>query len=153
MSRSQQSAPQSPSGRASPISLDEQDRIIRNYFLLVAEEEDSWCPHCGEPLRFQLHYGQQGGRVRVQCPDCGSGFEWEQTRPPRPFKALHLKYFLQRHGNGQPLRCPIDDSAITAMEFCDGVLEFRCPYCNRHGRTGQSDSSDPRIGNQLLQLT
>ncbi len=153
MSRSQQSASRSPVGKASPISREQQDRIIRNYFLSIAEEEDSLCPQCGEPFRFQIGYGRQGGRVAVSCSDCGSGFQWKQAQPVRPFKALHLEYFLERHSSGRPLHCPIDDSAITALEFSDGVMEFRCPYCNRQGRTGQQGPSDPKIGNQLIQLT
>ena len=151
MSRNQR--PRQPDHADRSFDAGQKDRIIRNFFRAASEPEDSLCPCCGEPLQFRLLYRQPGGgRIRVLCPDCGSGFEWRQSRPARPFSKLQLAYFVERHQQGEVLRCPIDDSAVTTVEFGRGIMEFRCPYCNRVASTAGPDSDGPRNGNQLIQL-
>ena len=118
-------------------SEQEKDQIIREYFGPAGVEENPRCPHCGEVLRFDSDYrtDSPGFRVDVACPDCGAGFTWEQSKPEQPWKPLHLAYFVERYKLSDVLRCPVDDCYVVYAEFSDGVLEFRCPYCNRRGKS------------------
>ena len=117
-------------------SEQEKDEIIRDYFGPLGDEENPRCPCCGEILQFKSNYGSGADclEIRVSCPDCKGHFTWEQNQPEQPWKPLHLQYFVERYKINQPMRCPFDDCYVTCAEFADGVLEFRCPYCNQRGR-------------------
>lgn len=118
---------------------EEKDQIIREYFGPAGAGENPRCPFCGEVLDFDSGFRSDisAFRIRVSCSDCGAGFVWEQHRPEQPWRPIHLQYFLERYRLGDVLRCPLDDCSVAYTEFSDGVIEFRCPYCNRRGRTRQ----------------
>ncbi len=114
----------------------DQDQIIREYFGPTGVGETPLCPQCGETLQFDSRYPSHGSgiRIEVSCPNCQRQFMWEQTQPEQSWKPLHLEYFLERIQSGALPRCPIDDCYVTHVDFGDGVLEFRCPCCNRRGK-------------------
>lgn len=110
----------------------ETDQIAREFF---AGNESPLCPRCGEELLFRLDYElDRRPRLRMSCVGCGLRFSWRQEGPPGEWEPLHMTYFVERVAQGQVPRCPIDDSGISFAEFEGGILEFRCPYCNRRGR-------------------
>ena len=115
----------------------EKDEIIRDYFGPPGADENPRCLMCGEVLRFEIL--SQGGsgkfQISVSCPDCRANFSWEQSQQQQPWKSLHLQYFLERYRADDPIRCPLDDCYVIYTEFSDSVVEFRCPYCNRRGKT------------------
>lgn len=120
-------------------SEDEKKAVIRSHFGAQTEEKQPACPHCGEELWVTSNYRAEEGRIEifVHCPDCGGRFSWIQERSPQPWKPIQLAYLEERYRAGEVPRCPADDCRVTILEFSDGVLEFRCPYCNRRGRTQQ----------------
>ncbi len=116
----------------------ERDQIIREYFGPAGVKENPSCPRCGELLEF--HSGFRGDprshyRIEVGCPDCGGTFAWEQRHLVQPWKLLHMAYFVECYHLGEIPRCPLDDCYLIHSKYSDGVLEFRCPYCNRRGKT------------------
>ena len=116
-------------------SQEEKDEIVRDYFGPSGAEETPRCPHCGELLQFDTRHIPDGHfQMQVSCPDCQAAFSWEQTGQEQPWKPLYLNYFTERYQLNETIRCPIDDCYITYAEFSDGVVEFRCPYCNRRGK-------------------
>ena len=117
----------------------EKKQIIRDYFGPEGQGEKSLCPRCGETLQFDSSYQTDRADVRIQvsCPDCQTKMTWEQTEPEQPWNPLHLEYFVERFKVGDVPRCPIDDCYVNYTEFSDGVLEFRCPCCNRRGKVGR----------------
>ncbi len=122
----------------------EKDEIILEYFGTPGSEGAAQCPRCSEALQFKTsvipYFGLQ---VTVRCPVCEISFDWSQPQPERPWKELHLSYFVERYTMGEVLRCPFDDSYVTYAEFSDSVLQFNCPYCNRRGKVklGSTDDS------------
>ena len=116
-------------------SPQEKEEIVRDYFGPSGAEEAPRCPHCGDLLQFSIQHAP-GSRfqIEVSCPDCQGAFRWEQTAQEQPWKPLYLNYFVERYPLNETIRCPIDDCSITYAEFSDGVVEFRCPYCNRRGK-------------------
>ncbi len=123
-------------------SEEERDEIIREYFSTEGGESPS-CPRCGETLQFQFdHQVRTGSEVRISCPDCRRRFSWCQTHLKQGWESLTLQYFLERHQLGQPLRCPIDDCFVGGTEYAEGVVEFRCPYCNRRGRAIPGEAAE-----------
>lgn len=116
-------------------SQQERDEIVRDYFGPSGAEETPRCPHCGELLQFDNRH-VPGGRFQMQvnCPACHRAFGWEQTSLEQPWKPIQLNYFVERYRVNDTIRCPVDDCYITYAEFSDGVVEFRCPYCNRRGK-------------------
>lgn len=125
----------------------EKDRIIRDYFGPASKEEAPRCPGCGEVLLFDVICGDESSslQVRVSCPDCQARFTWEQSQLEQKWNPLHLAYFLERYRLSDFPRCPLDDSYVTYTEFNDAVVEFRCPYCNRRGRTRRLPKSGESI--------
>ena len=124
------------------FSQEEQDEIIRDYFGSSGAEETPRCPHCGELLQFDIRHAPGGHfRMQVSCPDCHTTFGWEQTDQEQPWKPLHLNYFVERYQLHEMIRCPIDDCYVTYAEFSDGVVEFRCPFCNRRGKAPVSPTT------------
>ena len=125
----------------------EKEAIIRSYLGAGAEAEWPLCRHCGEDFAFALD-SQQGGesRVRVHCPGCANGFTWSQLNSAEPWELLHLDYFRERFAASQPLRCPVDDCGVTAIELYGGEIEFRCPFCNRRGRVDSLGSLEESEG-------
>ncbi|MEE8349591.1 MAG: hypothetical protein V3R94_08480 [Acidobacteriota bacterium] len=119
----------------------EQSDIVRDYFGPLGAEETPRCPHCGELLHFDTRQvaGSQF-QMKVQCSECPAVFRWEQTEPEQPWKPLYLKYFVEGYQGNDRIRCPLDDCYISYTEFNDGVVEFRCPFCNRRGRATVSCS-------------
>lgn len=120
------------------FSRDEKEQIVRDYFGPAGSEETPRCPHCGEELDFRQEPGSGAIRLVVNCRECANGFSWEPQAEVRPWEDLHLRYFVERYRSGQRPRCPVDDCFIQWAEFPEGVLEFRCPYCNRRGRVALS---------------
>lgn len=118
------------------IASQDRDEIIRDYFGPAGAEENPRCPICGEVLRFDTLYQDDGSKfqIRVSCPDCQAHFSWEQSQQQQPWKSLHLQYFLERYLTNDRIRCPLDDCYVIYTEFSDRVLEFRCPYCNHRGK-------------------
>ncbi len=123
------------SAEMAEYSQKEQEEIVRDYFGPLGAEETPRCPHCGELLQFETRQ-EPGGRFQMQvdCPDCLRAFRWEQADQEQPWKPIHLNYFVERYQQNERIRCPIDDCYISYVEFSDGVVEFRCPYCNRRGK-------------------
>lgn len=126
-------------------SQQEKREIVRDYFGPPGAEETPRCPNCGELLQFDVGHAPGGHfQMQVSCPDCHTAFGWEQTEPEQPFKPLYLNYFVERYQRNETIRCPIDDCYVTYAEFSDGVVEFRCLYCNRRGKAsvppGTTDS-------------
>lgn len=117
-------------------SEQEREEIVRAYFASHEEGEDPRCPECGELLEIESDYTSISASPVLEghCPDCHRTFSWTQTQAEQPWKELHLRYFLERFKADRPLRCPFDDCSVIAVDFEDGVLEFRCPYCNHRGR-------------------
>lgn len=120
----------------SEYSQEEQERIVQEYFSAQGSEAHPRCPHCGELLKFHSTYPAHntGFEVRISCPECAADFVWKQTQPEQSWKPLHLDYFIERYQFSNLIRCPVDDCCVTCTEFSDGILEFRCPYCNRRGK-------------------
>lgn len=117
------------------FSKEEKEAIIRSYFGADADPGWSLCRLCGEDFVFRLDLDPEAGaRVRVHCTGCAGGFTWRQSLPAGRWKSLHLSYFEERYRLSQPLKCPLDDCIVTAIELPEGVVEFRCPFCNRRGR-------------------
>ena len=123
------------SAKAAHYSEKDRDEIIRDYFGPAGTEENPRCPICGEVLRFDTLFEYRGSKfqIRVSCPDCQANFSWEQSQQ-QPWKSLHLQYFLERYLTNDRIRCPLDDCYVIYTEFSEGVLEFRCPYCNSRGK-------------------
>ena len=126
-------------------SPEERDQIVREFFRAERLHE-TLCPLCGDEIRLQLDYESNPGdpHLRVRCGGCGGGFLWRQTKAPREWKPLYLAYFSECHRKGRVFRCPIDDSSVICREFDPGILEFRCPYCNRFGRVSAKKGTDSR---------
>ena len=113
----------------------EKKEIVRDYFGPPGAEEVPRCPHCGETLRFDTRHAPGGHfQIQVSCPACQTTFGWEQSGQEQPWKPIYLNYFVERYQCNETIRCPIDDCYVTYAEFSDGVVEFRCPYCNRRGK-------------------
>lgn len=116
-------------------SKKEKDEIIRDYFGPPGAEENPRCPLCGELLQFNANHRPDGNfQIQVSCPECQTSFSWKQIQQEQPWKPLHLNYFIERYGMNATIRCPFDDCYVIYTEFSDGVLEFRCPYCNHRGK-------------------
>jgi hypothetical protein len=110
----------------------EAERLAHEYF---SGNESPLCENCGEELLFRTDYGPENRfGLRISCAGCGRRLRWRQHESPGEWDTLHLRYFLERVTQGDAPRCPIDDSGISFAEFEGGVLEFRCPFCNRRGR-------------------
>lgn len=120
--------------------VDEGARAALEYF---NGNEPPLCPRCGEELQFRVDYSA-GHRLclSVSCPGCGCNLNWRQPDSPGEWAPLHLTYFVERIGQGDVPRCPFDDSGVSFAEFEGGVLEFRCQFCNRRGRTTAPVTSD-----------
>jgi hypothetical protein len=118
---------------------DEAGRLVREYF---AGKEAPLCEKCGEELVFTSDYAL-GDRLclKISCRGCGRKLNWQQSRSPGGWTVVHLNYFLERVAQDQVPRCPIDDSSVSFAEFEGGVIEFRCPFCNRRGRIRRSEES------------
>ncbi len=117
----------------------EADRLVREYF---GGRERPLCGECGEELEFRTDYSIRDLlRLEIHCPGCGRRLDWRQTRSPGLWEPLHLIYFHERMVQGQAPRCPFDDSGVSVAEFEGGLLEFRCPFCNRRGRLDPLDPS------------
>ena len=116
-------------------SYPESDRqqILREYFR--GADDAPLCPACGEDLEIRLDLDSEHPLLDVSCPGCRRRFRWAQEQDEQPWRPLYLAYFVERLRKGRPLRCPIDDSRVVTVDFGDGVVEFRCPFCNRRGRT------------------
>ena len=118
------------------IPKEEKDHIIRDYFGPASDQENPRCPHCGEVFKFSLNYPSKHKHltISVHCPECSTHFTWKQTSAEQSWNPLHLQYFEERYRIDQTIRCPRDDCYVTYTEFNDGVVEFRCPYCNHRGK-------------------
>ena len=119
----------------SEYTPEERDQIVRDYFGPAGADAPPRCPNCGETLLFTRLDRAEKFTVRISCSECQSSFEWKKGRDQEAWKPLHLEYFLERFRSGNKLRCPFDDCYVLCTEFSDGILEFRCPYCNRRGQT------------------
>jgi hypothetical protein len=122
---------------------EEREEILLDYFGSTSDEEPL-CPDCGETLQFRSRYpsGDSPFRLQADCPDCRAGFIWEQTRTRENWTSIQLSYCLERYRQGDMPRCPVDDCYIVCTEYSGGMVEFRCPYCNRAGR-GRADGDIP----------
>ncbi len=116
-------------------SPQKKEETVRDYFGPLGAEETPRCPHCGDLLQFDMQRAT-GSRFQMQvsCPGCRAAFGWEQTDQEQPWKPIYLNYFVERYQLTETIRCPVDDCYITYAEFNDGMVEFRCPYCNRRGK-------------------
>lgn len=119
--------------------VEETERLVREYF---AGSEPPLCEQCGEELVFRTDYGVENRLcLRISCRGCGLKRSWRQSHSPVAWEPLHLSYFLEMVARGQLPRCPIDDSGVNFAEFEGGLVEFRCPFCNRRGRASLPDQS------------
>ena len=115
---------------------EQMEEAVLSYF---GDEEASSCPSCGRPLEFASEVVPAFGlSLRVRCPACQLSGEWQQPQPSRDWKELHLAYFQEAWAEDRPMRCPIDDSFVTSVEFESKVVQIVCPFCNRRGVLGRS---------------
>lgn len=124
----------------------EKEEIIRQFLGPGGSEDAPRCSHCGEVFQFRILHCTPGWDVSiaVDCPECANGFSWRQYRAPRPWTRLQMRYFLECLEADQPLICPADDCLVQYAEFDFQIVEFRCPYCNRRGKTKRPPQSTVR---------
>lgn len=117
---------------AERTTVAESEDLAREYF---AGNEPPLCGRCGEELLVRIDYGSRPRlSLEMSCSGCGKTWKWQQTDSPGRWDALHVNYFLERTRQNRVPRCPFDDSSISFAEFEGGIIEFRCPFCNRRGR-------------------
>lgn len=90
------------------------------------------CEDCETEFQFQFSYSESP-RIEIFCQICGIQLVWQQNRSVGVWAGLHLDYFMERYLNDDTIRCPFDDCRVNIVEHSDGLLEFRCLFCNRTG--------------------
>ncbi|HLV00328.1 MAG TPA: hypothetical protein VKZ59_03625 [Acidobacteriota bacterium] len=126
-------------------SEEEKEEIAREYFGTGGRDEAPQCIHCGESFDIRLDYTESGAaQLKVSCPGCANGFVWRQRRPITSWRSLDLAYFMERYLLNESIPCPVDDCSVISIEYSEGVIEFRCPYCNRSGRTSLPEDHHER---------
>ncbi len=132
-------------------SEEEREQIVVEYFGPGSPKENPRCPNCGEVLQLQSVYpsGSSVFRLSIRCPDCQAEAVWEQARPREPWTDLQLAYCRERYSKGEAPRCPVDDCYVICSEYNDGIIDYRCPYCNRSGRARQLEETKPDGGRRV----
>jgi len=122
--------------KMSKYSEEEREQIVVEYFGPGSPKENPRCPSCGEVLQLQSEYpsGASVFRLSIRCPDCQAEDVWQQGSPQTAWTKLQLAYCRERYSKGEAPRCPVDDCYVICAEYNNGIVDYRCPYCNRSGR-------------------
>jgi hypothetical protein len=112
----------------------QRDRIVREF---LSGNGHPLCSLCGEDVHLGFQYGESASvRLDARCGGCGEGFSWVPPAAGGNWDSLHLAYFEERRAAGVDLRCPVDDCRVVIVEYGDGVVVYRCPFCARTGSPG-----------------
>ncbi len=103
------------------------------------------CVLCGEEVLVRMSCPPRGqARIEMECPKCRESFVWSPP-PPGRWEPLHLAYFLERRRLDADLRCPYDDCRVLTVEYSDGTVLFRCPYCSREAAVAAASAVTGRL--------
>lgn len=122
----------------------DRQRIVREF---LRGEAHPVCPLCGEEILMRISYRQQDrAHIEAECPGCGENFVWSPPPVTGRWEPLHIAYFLERRRLDTDLRCPYDDCRVATVEYSEGTVVFRCPFCNRQAavQSGSGLSLDTR---------